>query len=169
MLLFSYAVFGGSGGASAALADIQAFNNAVGGDTSDIWSKTAVGFHGYAGWQETTAAVTALLNAGYPCFMTEYGDSDWGTGRGGFAVMQTSELERLRVSWLGFQFIPPWGVSDDVTIPEVYKDRVERAGMSWAPDYGTWPVQRGPYGNNGQPRATTSTFTNNFQIGRAHV
>jgi hypothetical protein len=169
VLLFSYAVFGGSGGASAALTDINAFNAAVGGDPAEIWSKTAVGFHGYAGWQETTAAVTALLIAGYPCFMTEYGDGDWGTGRGGFAVMQTSELERLEISWLGFQYIPPWGVSDDVAIPEVYKDRVDRAGMSWVPDYGTWPEQRGVFGNGGQPRATTSTFVNNILTGTLRI
>jgi endoglucanase len=172
VLLFSYAVFGGSGGASAALTDINAFNTAItagGGSPSAVWSNAAVGFHGYAGWEGTTEAVTALLNAGYPCFMTEYGDGDWGTGRGGFAVMQTSELERLGVSWLGFQFIPPSGVSDDVAIPEVYKDRVDRAGMSWAPDYGTWPAQRGVYGNGGQPRATTSTFVNNFLTGTLRI
>jgi len=169
VLLFSYAVFSGTGGASAALTDISAFNSAVGGDPSAIWSKTAVGFHGYGGWEGTTEAVDALLAAGYPCFMTEFGGYEWGDGQGGFGVMQTSELERLEVSWLAFCYIPPWGVSDDVTIPEIYKDRVDRSGMSWVPDFGTWPEQRGVYGNGGLPRATTSTFVSNFLTGTLRI
>jgi endoglucanase len=169
VLLFSYAVLSGTGGSSAALTDISAFNAAVGGDPASIWSNAAVAFHGYGGWKGTTEAVTDLLNAGYPCFMTEFGDSEWGTGQGGFGVMQTSELERLEVSWLAFCYIPPWGVSDDVTVPEIYKDRVDRAGMSWVPDYGFWPVARGVYGNGGQPRATTSTFVGNFLTGTLRI
>lgn len=169
VLLFSYAVFGGSGGANAALTDINAFNAAVGGDPAEIWSKTAVGFHGYAGWESTTEAVAMLIAAGYPCFMTEYGDGEWGTGQNGFGVMQTSELERLNVSWLAFSYIPPWGVSDNVTTPEIYRDRVDRAGLSWLPDYGNWPEQRSAYGNGGKPRATTETFVNNFLTGTLRI
>lgn len=169
VLLFSYAVFGGSGGANAALTDISAFNAAVGGDPAAIWNKTAVGFHGYAGWKETSQAVALLNAAGYPCFMTEFGDEEWGTGQGGFGVMQTSELERLKVSWLAFCYIPPSGVSDNVAIPEIYKNRVDRAGLSWVPDYGTWPAQRSAYGNGGLPRATTETFVNNFLTGTLRI
>lgn len=169
VLLFSYAVLGGSGGANAALTDINAFNTAVGGDPSMIWDNAAIGFHGYAGWEGTSEAVAALIAAGYPCFMTEFGDSEWETGQGGFGVMQTSELERLEVSWLAFCYIPPSGVSDDVTIPEIYKNRVDRAGLSWTPDYGIWPAQRGAYENGGQPRATTRTFVNNFLTGTLRI
>jgi endoglucanase len=165
VLLFSYAVFGGSGGASAALEDIDAFNRAVGGDPSEIWSKTAVGFHGYAGWTGTSEAVAALLDAGYPCFMTEFASDSWGVNGGGFDVHLASELERMQVSWTTFQYIPPWGVSDDVTVPECYKDRVDRAGMSWTPDYGTWPVARGAFSDDGLPWATTDTWINNHLVG----
>jgi len=169
VLLFSYAVFGGSGGASAALEDIDAFNRAVGGDPSAIWSKTAVGFHGYAGWQGTAEAVAALLAAGYPCFMTEFGSGSWGVNGGGFDVHLASELERMQVSWMTFQYIPPWGVSDDVTVPESYKDRVDRAGMSWTPDYGTWPVARGAYSDDGLPWATTDTWIDNHLVGTLRI
>jgi len=169
VLLFSYAVFGGSGGASAALEDIDAFNRAVGGDPSAIWSKTAVGFHGYAGWQGTAEAVAALLAAGYPCFMTEFGSGSWGVNGGGFDVHLASELERMQVSWTTFQYIPPWGVSDDVTVPESYKDCVDRAGMSWTPDYGTWPVARGAYSDDGLPWATTDTWIDNHLVGTLRI
>ena len=65
--------------------------------------------------------------------------------------------------------MPPWGVSDNVTDPKCYKDRVDKAGMSWMPDYGTWPVQRSAYGNEDQPRATTSTFVGNFLTGTLRI
>jgi len=66
VLLFSYAVFGGKGGAAEALKDIRAFNKAVFGNENAVWTNEAVAFHGYAGWQETTIAVEELLKAGYP-------------------------------------------------------------------------------------------------------
>ena len=80
VLLFSYSVFGGTGGTSAALTDIQAFNTAVFGQANVVWTNEAVAFHGYAGWQGTTTAVSGLLSAGIPCFMTEYYGTPWGTG-----------------------------------------------------------------------------------------
>jgi endoglucanase len=168
VLLFSYAVFGGFDGTSAALTDIRAFNTTVFGNANAVWTNEAVGFHGYAGWSGTSQAVAGLLAAGYPCFMTEFGADEW-SGSGGFDVELASELERMKVSWASFQYIPPSGVSDDVTVPAHYKDRVDRAGMSWASDYGTWPLPRGPYGNGGLPRATTSTFTNNFLTGTLRI
>ena len=57
VLLFTYAVFGGTGGASAALTDIQAFNTAVFGNANQVWTNEAVAFHGYNGWQGTSTAV----------------------------------------------------------------------------------------------------------------
>ena len=169
ILLFSYAVFGGSSGANAALTDISIFNSRIRGNTSDIWNKTAVGFHGYAGWQGTSEAVEALLAAGYPCFMTEFGSGSWGVNGGGFDVHLASELERMKVSWNTFQYVPPWGVSDNVTEPECYKDRVDRAGMSWIPDYGTWPVARGVYNDDNLPWATTSTWIDDYLVGTLHI
>lgn len=100
VLLFSYAVFGGKGGAAEALKDIRAFNKAVFGNENAVWTNEAVAFHGYAGWQETTIAVEELLKAGYPCFMTEYAGGAWGSGMGGLDVELTYELERLGVSCL---------------------------------------------------------------------
>ncbi len=165
VLIFSYAVLGGIGGASNALKDIEAFNRALGGRTNNIWNKTAIGFHGYAGWTSTAEAVEALLDAGYPCFMTEFGSGSWGVNGGGFDVHLASELERLQVSWMAFQYIPPWGVSDDVTQPKSYKERVEKAGMSWTPDYGTWPLARSAFSDDGLPWTTIDTWINNRLVG----
>ncbi len=59
VLLFSYAVFNGSGGATAALTDIRAFNTNVFGSGSAVWTNEAVAFHGYgAGPQSTATAVS---------------------------------------------------------------------------------------------------------------
>jgi endoglucanase len=156
VLLFSYSVLGENGGKEA-LKDIVAFNAGVGGDPRQIWSNAAVGFHGYAGHVNVPMAVADLLAAGYPCFMTEFISSDWG-GTDGQDIELTAELERLGVSWLTFLTIPPDGVSPDVTIPEVFRKRIDFAGLSWTPDFGNWPVKRGVFGNNGQPRATPGTW-----------
>jgi endoglucanase len=156
VLLFSYSVLGGNGGKEA-LKDIAAFNAGVGGDPRQIWSNAAVAFHGYAGHASVPVAVADLLAAGYPCFMTEFISSDWG-GTDGQDIELTAELERLGVSWLNFLTIPPIGVSPDVTIPEVFKKRIELTGLSWTPDFGNWPVKRGVFGNDGQPRATPGTW-----------
>jgi endoglucanase len=151
VLLFSYAVLAGAGGSDAALTDIRAFNQAVFGTTNAAWTNVAVGFHGYGGAGGTAVAVSNLLSAGYPCFMTEFGTGTWGGGPGGLDIEAVANWERLGVSWLTFQFVPPTGVSDDVTRPECYRDRVEWAGLSWTPDYGTWPVARGVFDNGGYP------------------
>jgi beta-xylosidase len=165
VLLFTYAVFGGTGGTSAALTDIHAFNSAVFGNANAVWTNEAVGFHGYAGWSETATAVAGLINAGYPCFMTEFGGVPWGSGTGGLSAELTSELERLGVSWLTFQYVPPYGVSDNVSEPVRYSDIVENAGLSWTPDFGSWPPARSPYGNGGQPRLTPTNWVNDFLTG----
>lgn len=154
VLLFSYAVLGGNGG-SAALTDIELFNAAVFGNSSHAWTNEAVAIHGYGGYASTVAAAEYLIAAGYPLVMTEYGTDDWGGAAHGVGQELTHELERLNVSWLTFQHIPPTGVAPDVTDPHAYKDLIELAGISWTPDFGTWPVARGPYGNGGQPRETT--------------
>lgn len=168
VLLFSYAVFGGSGGASGALTDINAFNSAAGGDPTATWSNAAVGFHGYAGWRGTSEAVAALVTAGYPCFMTEFTSRDWGSGDG-FDIELTSELERMEVSWLTFQHIPPNFIGSAITDSAAFKDMVDRSGLSWVPDYGIWPLARGVYGNGGQPRATTGTFVSNILTGTLRI
>ena len=99
-------------------------------------------------------AVSQIIAAGYPCFMTEFGGGVWGTGVGGLDAYAVADLERLGVSWLTFQYIPPTGVSDDVTDPKHYTDIVNWSGLSWTPDYGNWPPVRGPYGNGGYPWTT---------------
>jgi hypothetical protein len=170
VLLFSYAVLSGNGGANAALTDVHAFNQTVFGNQNAVWTNEAVAFHGYGGWEGTITAVTALLNAGYPCFMTEFGWPDWGKSSGvSLETEVTSDLERLGVSWLTFQYIPPSGVSSPVTIPELFKDPVDASGLSWTPDYGTWPVARGIFGNSGQPRSTVANWVNNFLTGTVRI
>jgi fibronectin type 3 domain-containing protein/regulation of enolase protein 1 (concanavalin A-like superfamily) len=165
VLLFTYAVFGGTGGASAALTDLHAFNTAIFGNATAVWTNEAVAFHGYAGWQNTSTAVSSLISSGFPCFMTEYSGSPWGLNHGGLDVEMTSELERLGVSWITFQYVPPSGVSDNVTQPDVYSNEVVNSGLSWTPDYGTFPVTRAPYGNSGQPRTVPGSYVNNFLSG----
>jgi endoglucanase len=170
VLLFSYAVLAGSGGANAALTDIQAFNQAIFGVQNAVWTNEAVAFHGYGGWEGTATAVNNLINAGYPCFMTEFGWPRWGRNRGVALELElTSDLERLGVSWLTFQYIPPSGVSDPVTVPDLYKELVDKSGLGWTPDYGTWPVARGVYGNNGQARSTVANWVNNFLTGTVRI
>ena len=166
VLLFTYAVFNGSGGASAALTDIHAFNTNVFGNANAVWTNEAVAFHGYgAGWQSTSAAASNLITAGYPCVMTEYSGGLWGNSHGGFDAEMTSEMERLGISWLGFQYIPPTGVSDDVTRSDVYSNVVVNSGLSWSPDFGNFPPARGLYGNGGQPRTVPASYVNNFLTG----
>ena len=72
VLLFTYSVLSGSGGASAALTDIQAFNADVLGNANAVWRNEAVAFHGYAGDAAASAAASQLISAGYPCFQTEF-------------------------------------------------------------------------------------------------
>ena len=168
VLLFSYAVLGGTGGATAALTDIHAFNQTVFGNQNAVWTNTAVGFHGYAGAGDTAIAVSNILSAGYPCFMTEFGAGTWGGGPGGLDVEAVANLERLGVSWLAFAYIPLTGVSDDVTKPEVYSNRVVNAGLSWTPDYGTFPVARSVYGNSGNPW-TAPDYNNNLLSGTLRI
>jgi endoglucanase len=154
VLLFTYAVLGDSGGASAALTDIHAFNTNVFGTPNVTWTNEAVGFHGYAGATAMSNAVSQILAAGYPCFMTEFGGGVWGTGVPGIDAYAIANLEHLGVSWLTFQYIPPTGVSDDVTDPKHYAEIVNWTGLSWAPDFGNWPAVRGPFGNGGYPWTT---------------
>ena len=170
VLLFTYAVLSGTGGANAALTDIHAFNQAVFGNPNAVWTNEAVGFHGYGGWDGTATAVSNLLSAGYPCFMTEFGWPDWGTSSGvSLEIELTTDLERLGVSWLTFQYIPPSGVSSPVTDAQLFKDRVDAAGLSWTPDYGTWPLARGVFGNGGQPRATVANWVSSFLTGTLRI
>ncbi len=168
VLLFTYAVLGGTGGASAALTDIHAFNQTVFGNQNAVWTNTAVGFHGYAGDPNTAIAVSNILNAGYPCFMTEFGTGTWGWTGGGLDVAAVEALESLGVSWVSFQYVPPSGVSDDVTRPDAYVNRVMNSGLSWTPDYGSFPQIRGPYGNGGHPW-TAPDYNNNTLGGTLHI
>jgi endoglucanase len=168
VLLFSYAVLGGTGGASAALTDIHAFNQTIFGAQNAVWTNVAVGFHGYAGASGTAVAVSNLISAGYPCLMTEFGDGTWGGGLGGLDVEGVANWERLGVSWLTFAYVPPSGVSDDVTRPDAYLNRVVNSGLSWMPDYGGFPAVRGVYGNGGYPW-TTPGYVNNVLGGTLRI
>jgi poly(hydroxyalkanoate) depolymerase family esterase len=168
VLLFTYAVLGDSGGASAALTDIQAFNTNVFGNANAVWTNEAVGFHGYAGATAMSNAVSQIVAAGYPCFMTEFGGGVWGTGVAGLDAYAVADLECIGVSWLTFQYIPPTGVSDDVTDPKRYEDVVNWSGLSWTPDFGNWPPVRGPYGNGGYPW-TTPDYSNNLLTGSLRI
>ena len=157
ILLFDYSVLGGKEGGEAALQDIETFNKEIGIDPEKVWSNAAIAFHGYAGHNNTPLAVKEILAAGYPCIMTEFHGGKWG-GVGGQDIELTASLERMGISWLTFLTVPPTGVSEFVTDPESFKDRVEQGGLSWTPDFGHWPSERGVYGNDGLPRETPHTW-----------
>ncbi len=149
VLLFSFAVLGN--GANA-LADIRSVSTAANID----WTRAAVGFHGYAGHADTGPALEAILAAGFPCFMTEFTSDPWGMADfGAQDVEMTAILERLGVSWLSFLHIPPNFINSAVTHPLAHRGVIDRAGLSWVPDYGGWPRPRSPFGNGGQHRSTT--------------
>ncbi len=157
ILLFDYSVLGGKEGGEAALRDIEVFNKEIGIDPAKLWSNAAIAFHGYAGHINTPLAIEEILAAGYPCVMTEFHGGKWG-GAGGQDIELTASLERMGVSWLTFLTIPPTGVSEFVTDPKTFKDRVEQGGLSWTPDFGNWPPERGVYGNDGLPQETPHTW-----------
>ena len=165
VLLFTYAVFGGTGGASAAMTDIHAFNTTVFGNANQVWTNEAVAFHGYNGWSGTSTAVSTLISDGYPCMMTEYGTGDWGSTDNGVDAEMTWELERQNVSWLTFLHVPGSGVSSDVSLPQCYSNVVKYSGLGWTPDYGSFPSLRGPYNNNGYARSIPASYTSSFLSG----
>ena len=136
VLLFSYSVLGEEGGARDALTDIHEFNRRVFGRENAVWTNEAIAFHGYAGPHNAAEAIEILLANGYPCFMTEFGTEPWGGGRHGLDIDGVAYWERMRVSWLTFQYIPPTGVSEAVTRPETFRDLVDHSGLSWRADYG---------------------------------
>jgi hypothetical protein len=148
VLLFSFAVL--SSGPSA-VSDIRSVSNTASVD----WGNAAVAIHGYAGHETTTTSLEHILGAGYPCFMTEFAADDWGGNSDCLDVELTAELENLEISWLAFLHIPPNFISSAITDLDAFYDVVNNAGLSWIPDFGTWPVLRGVYDNGGQPRATT--------------
>jgi len=168
VLLFSYSVMWGAGAGNDALGDIHLFNQAVFGDQNAEWTNLAVAFHGYAGAQNTVDAVTTLAQAGYPAVMTEYHGMMWGAAKGGFDVEFTYQLEKLGVSWLSFVFVPPWGVSDSVSRPDVYLEPMTKTGLSWRPDFGTFPAVRGTHGHDGLPWETPA-YSNGKLSGTLHI
>jgi endoglucanase len=171
VLLFSYAVFTGSGGGNAALNDIHAFNQAIFGNANASWNSAnlAVAFHGYGDSTQTPNAVQTILNAGYPAFMTEFAGSTWGNRFGGLDVQLTAALERMNVSWMTFEHVPPTGVASTLTDTNNFVNPVEATGLGWTPDYGNWPGSRGTYGNGGLPWATPSTYVNNQLTGTLRI
>lgn len=168
VLLFSYAVPAGKSGANDAMKDIRIFNEAVFGDENAVWTNEAVGFHGYSGWKQASEFVACMIEEGYPCFMTEFAGGTWGSGVGGLDAEMAYELEHLKVSWLTFQYIPPTGVSDNVSLPEHFSAIVENTGLSWKPDYGNWPVLRGTYNTDGLPRKTEEKRIGDTLKGSTH-
>jgi endoglucanase len=171
VLLFSYAVFTGTGGGNAALSDIHAFNQAIFGNANASWNgaNLAVAFHGYGDSTQTPTAVQTILNAGYPAFMTEFAGSTWGNRFGGLDVQLTAALERMNISWMTFEHVPPTGVASTLTDTNNFVNPVEATGLGWTPDYGNWPSLRGTYGNGALPWTTTSTYVNNQLTGTLHI
>lgn len=159
VLLMSYTIFQNSAGV---LADMTALGSTVN------WNNAAIAFHGYGagGPGGTRNCLVAVLNAGYPCFQTEFYRWPWGTGN--FNLVddpslyqspdETGDLERLGVSWL--TFLPLSKITDNTR----FRNRLNNAGVSWTPDFGTWPAgARGVYGNSGEPRAIVRSAATRIQ------
>ena len=49
-------------------------------------------FHGYAGASAASNAMAQLIAAGYPCFMTEFAVSIWGTGAESLDVYEVANF-----------------------------------------------------------------------------
>ncbi|MDQ8184331.1 family 43 glycosylhydrolase [Pelagicoccus sp. SDUM812002] len=160
VLLMTYAVLSNW---NAALSDLSKIHDDI------DWSNAAVGFHGYAGHEETPPALEKILEAGYPMFMTEFTTSEWGYSLDHIDLEMTATLERLGISWLNFLHVPPNFINEAISDPTAYSDIVNRSGLGWVPDYGDWPVQRGVFGNDGLPRETASQWTNNRLTGTLRV
>ncbi len=166
ILLFSYVAFNSGAGI---VQDINSLGTTVN------WSNAAIAFHGYGegGRNGCRTCLQYVLNAGYPCFQTEFYKWPWGTGNfnlGDGASMyqdvdEMGDFEEFGVSWLSFLTLSL--VSNDTR----FKSRIQNAGIVWTPDYGTWPSgSRGTYGNGGDPwtAALGSTLhieAENFDMG----
>ena len=142
VMIFSYSQLPWGSGKDV-LGAVRAFNSLVGLDEREIWSNTAIAFHGYSGPLPTEDAAREVLAAGYPMFMTEYYSSRWdGNGKGRNDCELTGFLEEENVSWLSFLYLPPgmWGldIADDLCL----KTPTELAGITWKPDFGDWPKAR---------------------------
>ena len=98
VLLFSYAVPWGRGGANDAMMDIRAFNAAVFGNENAVWTNEAVAIHGYSGTAMTAEFAERMIQYGYPLFQTEWAGGIWGETGNGFELYTALEMERLNIS-----------------------------------------------------------------------
>lgn len=152
VMFFSYVALNSG---SAIVQDLKALGSGI------PWTNEALAFHGYgssiSGMQNN---LQYILNAGYPCFQTEF--YRWPWGRGNFAlgadvsmyqdVTETGIFERMGISWLSFITIA------NFTNDARFKNPIKNAGISWVPDFGSWPSNgvRSTYGNGGNPWWTTN-------------
>ena len=159
VLLMSYMTFQNGAGV---LQDISSLGSLVN------WSNAAIAFHGYGdkGPPGIRTCLQYVLNAGYPCFQTEFYRWPWGTGNFTLGsawslyqdVSETGDLERLGVSWLSFLSISR--ITDDTR----FKNVLAGGGILWTPDFGSWPSgSRGTYANGGAPWAITKSTPTRIQ------
>jgi hypothetical protein len=172
VLVFTPCNVYGTGGGDSAVQDIHTFNQAEFGNPNAVWTNIAYAFHGYAPTDLTTAGVQTILNAGYPVFMTEANGSTFDKNSGGIDIQLTQWLEEAKISWVVFVHTPaPFYIcAGDVTDPDQYVNPVNESGLSWTPDFGTWPAVRGAYDTGSVPWNTTNTFDSNNQLtGTLHI
>lgn len=159
VMFMSYSSFENGPGV---LQDIAALGSSV------DWSKACIAFHGYGerGPAAIRQCLETVLAAGYPCFQTEFYRWPWGTGNFALGsgpslyqdVDETGDLERLGVSWLSFLTIT------GVTNAARFKTPLNNGGVTWTPDFGTWPVPgRAVFGNGGEPRLASRATTVRIQ------
>jgi len=155
VLLMTYVAFNSG---AAVIQDVNSLGSTVN------WNNAAIAFHGYGsgGRAGCRACLQYVLNAGYPCFQTEFYQWPWGMGNfnlGDGASMyqnvdEMGDFERLHVSWLSFITLSL------VTNDTRFKNRIENAGILWTPDCGTWPSgSRSVHGNGGEPWTTSLSGT----------
>jgi hypothetical protein len=126
VLFFSYAVPNNPAGI---LQDIAGLGPGIG------WANAAVGTHGYGvTYVELETMIREVRNAGYgvvntePCYLNI---NDAGTVN--LFRQQIRMHEAVDVSYLNFQDV------SELQVPRYFKTVIEKAGLSWEPDFGDWP------------------------------
>ncbi|KAJ3101938.1 hypothetical protein HK100_004447 [Physocladia obscura] len=148
ILFFTYSVLG-PGAETAIMEDIHALNTQIHGNADAVWTNEAVAFHGYGGQANTISAIGALIDAGYPAFMTEFQRLAGNVIDASFI----NALEGLKTSWLTFQYDQTM-LDTPAIAASLWLDPINSAGVCWVPDYGNWPC-----GNVGILSTTKTTTT----------
>jgi len=129
--------------ASFGLADIRKLTNVN-------WSNAAIAYHGYY-WccraAEEIDSISPIIRAGYAVINTEFAETgNW--------TNDAKRYEQMGIGWLNFQYVGGTGGWDMAP----FKTNVNGSGLTWIPDYGTWP-QAATYIVSDQKISISHSFT----------